>query len=102
GVAWDDVADPSPTCACRLSIVPSGSLLWSVKLQVSPLQLGAGKAAVGGWLGGGGAVTVTGCDTLPVAFWLSVTVSVTVNVPPAADRRSVVAWKGVAGGAATI
>src|SRR5207248_2835919 len=56
----------------RLVIEPSGSLLWSVKLQVSPLQFGAGNAAVGGWLGGGTVgqsmvnVTITVCPVLTV------------------------------------
>ena len=35
------------------------------------------NAAVGFWFTGGGAVTVTGWTTLPVADWLSVTVRVT-------------------------
>ena len=58
---------------------PSGSLLASLKLQLSPLQLAA-KDARGGWFGG---VTVTDCDVLPVAPASSVTVSRTVYVPPA-------------------
>src|SRR5438876_6298995 len=57
----------------------SGSLLASLKLQLSPLQL-AEKDARGGWFG---AVTVTDCDVLPVAPSSSVTVSRTVFVPPA-------------------
>src|SRR5207249_11895394 len=47
---------------------------------VSALQL-AVNAAVGGWFGG---ATVTVLEVLPVAPWLSVTVTVTVYVPPAA------------------
>jgi len=46
-----------------------------VKLQVSPLQLEV-NAAVGGWFGAlGETVCVTGAEG---AFWLSVTVRVTV------------------------
>src|SRR3989442_11180749 len=66
----------------ELAVLLSGSLLVLVKVHESWVQLDV-NAATGGWLGGGGAVTVTGCDTLPVAFWLSVTVSVAVKVPPA-------------------
>src|SRR5207244_3817120 len=55
--------------------LPSGSLLWSLKLQASPLQLDV-NAALGGWFG---AVTCTVCETgLELAFWLSLTVRVTV------------------------
>ena len=70
---------PSPKVQAEPLMDPSGSLLEFVKLHVSALQLDV-NAAVGGWFG---ALTVTECDTLPVAPWLSVTVSVTVNVPPA-------------------
>src|SRR2546428_13463816 len=56
------------------------SLLVLVKLHVSALQV-AVNAAVGGWFG---AATVTAFDVEPVAPWLSVTVRVTVYVPPAA------------------
>jgi len=38
------------------------------------------NAATGGWFPG---ATVTVCEILFVAPWLSLTVSVTVNVPPA-------------------
>jgi len=51
-----------------------------VKVQVSPLQLEL-NAATGTWFGG---LTVTLCETEAVAPWLSVTVRVTLNVPPAA------------------
>ena len=51
-----------------------------VKLHVSEVQLNV-KAAVGGWFG---TATVTVLDVLPVTPWLSVTLRVTVYVPPAA------------------
>ena len=65
---------------------------WSGSLNPAPVSENSAPSntvcsppavTTGGRFGGGGAVTVTGCDTLPVAFWLSVTVSVTVKVPPA-------------------
>src|SRR3989442_15847758 len=65
---------PSPKVHCQLVTEPSGSLLWSVKLQASPLQLTV-NAALGGWLGWLGA---TGCVTEFGAPWLSVTVRVAV------------------------
>src|SRR5213078_3415950 len=66
---------PSPKVHCQLVTEPSGSLLWSLKLQASPVQLDV-NAALGGWFG---AVTCTVCDTgLELAFWLSLTVRVTV------------------------
>ena len=65
---------PSPKSQAQLAIVPSGSLLPSLKLQVSPLQLEV-NAATGGWFAGVGAtVWVTELVALP----LSVTVSRTV------------------------
>src|SRR5438552_17614427 len=70
-----DPVVPSPKVHCQLVTEPSGSLLWSVKLQPSPVQLTV-NAAVGGWFG---AFTCTVCDTvLELAFWLSLTVRVTV------------------------
>src|SRR2546422_5711306 len=62
--------------SCQLVTEPSGSLLWSLKLQASPLQLTV-NAALGGWFG---AVTCTVCETgVELAFWLSLTVRVTVR-----------------------
>src|SRR5207253_6103509 len=70
-----DPAGPSPKVHCQLVTEPSGSLLWSLKLQPSPVQLNV-NAAVGGWFG---AFTCTVCETgLELAFWLSLTVRVTV------------------------
>src|SRR2546428_13089987 len=60
-------------------MVPSGSLLVLVKLQLSPEQLNV-KFAVGGWFGGV-AVTVFEVGVL-VAPPLSVTVRGTVERPP--------------------
>ena len=55
-----------------------------VKLQLRPLQLDV-KFAVGAWLG---AVAVTDLDVVGLgAPWLSVTCSVTVNVPPGEAYR---------------
>src|SRR2546430_15871004 len=70
-----DPVVPSPKVHCQLVTEPSGSLLWSLKLQASVGQLEV-NAAVGGWFG---AVTCTVCETgLELAFWLSLTVRVTV------------------------
>src|SRR5207249_457976 len=74
---------PSPKLQLQATTRPSGSRLASVKLQLKAVQL-AEKAAVGGWLGGGGgAVTVTDWVVEPVAPLSSVTVSCTVYVPAA-------------------
>jgi len=80
---WDGFSllelPPSPKLQLQATTRPSGSLLASLKLQLTPLQL-AEKDARGGWFG---AVTVTDCAVLPVAPSSSVTVSRTVYVPPA-------------------
>jgi hypothetical protein len=65
---------PSPKVQLLLAIVPSGSLLEFVKVQLRLLQLDV-NAAVGDWFA---ADTVTECETEFVAPALSVTVSVTV------------------------
>ena len=71
---------PSPKLQLHPTTVPSGSVLVLVKEQASPVQLCV-NAAVGGVLGG---VTVTLCDVELVVPLLSVTVRLTVYVPPAA------------------
>ena len=70
---------PSPKVQRQAATLPSGSLLPSLKSQLSPLQLGE-KDAVGDWLAG---VTVTDLLVTSVAPLSSVTVSRTVYVPPA-------------------
>src|SRR2546426_965396 len=61
----------------------SGSLNVACSVQSRPTSAVASDPAltVGGWLGW---LTVTLCDVVPVAPWLSVTVRVTEYVPPAA------------------
>ncbi len=67
---------PSPKSHAHAVTVPSGSL------EAVPSKLAARNVAdevneaTGGWLGGG-ACTVTAFVTVPVAPWLSVTVSLT-------------------------
>src|SRR5438552_18084806 len=70
----------SPKLQLQPTTLPSGSVLVLVKEHASPVQLWV-KAAVGGVLGG---VTVTLCDFELVVPLLSVTVRLTVYVPPAA------------------
>src|SRR2546426_796508 len=65
---------PSPKLQLHPTMVPSGSVLVLVKLQVSPVQLCV-KAAVGDVLAG---ATVMVCDVDPVPPPLSVTVRLTV------------------------
>src|SRR2546426_218578 len=83
------VDKPSPQ-----SMVTVHGASWSGSLKPAPLSENNAPTSTvwsppavttGGWLGGGGAVTVTGCDTEPVALWLSVTVGVTVKRPLGAD-----------------
>src|SRR5205823_13816409 len=71
---------PSPKLQLQATTLPSASVLVLVKEQASPVQLCV-NAAVGGVLGG---VTVMLCDVDPVPPLLSVTVRLTVYVPPAA------------------
>ena len=71
---------PSPKLQLHPTTVPSGSVLVLVKEHASPVQLCV-NAAVGGVLGG---VTVTLRDVELVVPLLSVTVRLTVYVPPAA------------------
>src|SRR5438445_2014538 len=82
-----DPVVPSPKVHCKLVTEPSGSLLWSVKLQPSPVQLNV-NAAVGGWFG---AFTCTVCDTgLELAFWLSLTVRSEEHTSELQSRQYVV------------
>src|SRR6266566_5296976 len=71
---------PSPKLQLQPTTLPSGSVLVLVKEHASPVQLDV-KAAVGGVLGG---VSVMLCEVVPVPPLLSVTVRLTVYVPPAA------------------
>ena len=69
-----------PKLQLHPTTLPSGSVLVLVNEHASPVQVWV-KAAVGGVLGG---VTVTLCDVELVVPLLSVTVRLTVYVPPAA------------------
>src|SRR5205809_3702997 len=79
GLATVAVA-PSPKVQLHPTRLPSGSVLVLVKEHASAVQVRV-KAAVGGVLGD---VTVMLCDVELVVPLLSVTVRVTVYVPPAA------------------
>lgn len=72
---------PSPKVHDQVTIVPSGSLDWSVKSTMSALA-DATKDAVGGWLGAGGGI-VTALVVLAVKPLESVTANVTLYVPAA-------------------
>src|SRR6184192_1217867 len=79
GFATEAVA-PSPKLQLQATTLPSASVLVLVKEHASAVQLDV-NAAVGSVLGG---VTVMLCDVDPVPPLLSVTVRLTVYVPPAA------------------
>ena len=73
---------PSPKVQLHDAMVPpSGSLLVLVNVHVSPVQLCVNDA-VGAWF------AVTCWVVVPVAPWLSVTVSVTLYVPSVAYARA--------------